>query len=193
MTDTMIEAPGEAKATDPGRPEAAKPLSLMRKLSLEIEAAKILREQIAAICGDDPDFFRDTIEGETSVRELISKLVAEEGEDKSVLDGMGRFAESLGARADRIKRRIDTRRALICSALEIAELQSLETPTGKVSISKVAAKPIIQDEAEIPARFWKPNAPSLDKKALSEALKAGEAIPGATLSNGSRTVTIRRS
>jgi len=171
------------------RPE----FSTMRKMQAEIEAARVLREQIATICADDPEFLRDAIEGETSVRELIAKLVAEEGEDKAILEGLDVFTQSLAARKDRIKTRVDTRRALLGSALEIAELTKLETPTGTVALSKVAPKPIIQDEAEIPSKFWKPAAPTLDRKALNAAMKDGEEVPGVTLSNGSVTVTIRRS
>lgn len=168
------------------------PLSTSRKMQIEIEAAKILREQIETVCGNDPDFFRDAIEGETNVRELIAKLVAEEGEDKSLIDGLDAFTDGLSARKDRIKSRIETRRAMIASALEIAELESLETPTGTVSVSKVAPKVIVQDESEIPTKFWKSGKPTLDKAAVKDALKSGEIIPGATLSNGAKTIIIRR-
>jgi len=158
----------------------------------EIEAAKVLRDQIADIAANDPEFMRDVIEGETSLHELIGALVAEEGEDKAVIDGLDRYVEHLVARKDRLKRRIETRRALIALAMEIAELPSFETPTGKVSVAPVAPKAIVQDEAQIPARFWIAGEPKLDRKALLAALKASENVPGATLSNGSKTIRIGR-
>ena len=158
----------------------------------EIEAAKALRLQIEAITGDDPDFMRDTIEGETNIRELIGKLVAEEGEDAALIDGISKLESSISARKDRFKKRIELRRAMIGSALEIAELQKLETPSGTVALRKVQPVALVQDEAGIPARFWKAGKPTLDKTALKEALKSGEAVPGATLSNGSITTHITR-
>lgn len=161
-------------------------------LEREIEAAKLLRDQLADICATDPDFLRDAIEGETNIRELIAILAAEEGEDKAIIAGLETFAEGLAARKDRINARIETRRALLATALDVAGLKSLETPTGTVAITKVAPKAITTEESEIPSRFWKAAPPKLDKKALTDALKAGETIPGATLSNGSSTVTIRR-
>lgn len=163
-----------------------------RILKIEIEAAKVLREQIEAISANDPDFIRDTIEGETNIREIVARLVAEEGEEKAVLEGLDRYSDGLAARKSRIKQRIETRRALIATALDIAELKSLDTPTGKVTVTPVAPKAIYQDEALIPSRFWKAGTPTLDKKAVTDALKAGDEIPGATLSNGSKTIRIGR-
>lgn len=167
-------------------------MSQIVELEREVEAAKLLRAQLDDICASDPDFLRDAIEGETNVRELIAKIAAEEGEDKAIISALETFAEGLAARKDRIKARVETRRALLATALEVAGLKSLETPTGTVAITKVAPKAITTEESEIPSRFWKAQPPKLDRKALADALKAGETIPGATLSNGSQTVTIRR-
>lgn len=167
-------------------------MSTMRNLQREMEAAKIVKEQIAVLAGDDEDFIRDSIEGETNLFEIISALVAADGEDKALVEGLDHFADALDARKQRIKQRIETRRALLASAMEIAELKKLETPAGTISQTKVAPKPIVQDEADIPAEFWKPSDPKLDRKALGDALKEGRVIPGATMSNGGFTVTIRR-
>ena len=46
-------------------------------------------------------------------------------------------------------------------------------------------------EALIPAKFWKPQDPKLDRAAVAEALKAGETVPGASLSNGGLSLSIR--
>ena len=157
-----------------------------------MEAAKIIRAQLETLSADDEDLARDMIEGETSLVETIAHLVAHEGEDKAVLAGLDVFADALETRKARIKARIETRRALLGSALEIAGLTKLETPTGTVALSKVAPKAIILEEADIPSQFWKTGKPTLDKKALTDALKSEQQIPGAMLSNGGVTVTIRR-
>lgn len=165
---------------------------LSRQLVREIEAANLLRDQIRAIAGDDPDFIRDTIEGETSLREIIAQLVAQDGEDRAIVGGIETYEAGLANRKDRIKKRIEVRRALIASGLEAAGITKLETPTGTVSERKVAPSAIITDEAEIPSRYWKPQPPKLDKKAVTDALKQGETIPGATLSNGGKTISLSR-
>jgi Siphovirus Gp157 len=50
---------------------------------------------------------------------------------------------------------------------------------------------LILDEAILPAKFWKAQDPKLDKKAVLDALKAKEDVPGASLSNGGETISIR--
>jgi hypothetical protein len=159
----------------------------------EIENAKMLREQIIAAGGDDPDFIRDGIEGETSVFEMIDALVANDGEDDALIEAATAYIDKLRGRLSRIKARKETRRALIGLALELAETKKRETPAGTVSLRKVAPTAILIEEAEIPSEFWEAQPPKLDKKALTDALKSGATVPGAKLSNGFVTVSISRS
>lgn len=187
-------------------------------LHREIEAAKVIREQLADILTGDPDFLADTLEGETSLFEQMAALAASVEEDRALVEGMKSLVESIGARKKRIEARIDLKRTMIASAMEIAEKRKLETPAGTITLRDVPPKVIVQEEAEIPTRFWKPADPKLDLKELGAQLKAREAalaeaakaetpeerdcavrgvnlafpaIPGATLSNGSRTIQIR--
>jgi hypothetical protein len=79
-------------------------------------------------------------------------------------------------------------------AMMIADLPSLLLPTATLSISKRKPGVIVNNEAEIPSRFWvlpEPT-PKLDKRALAEALAANENVPGASLDNGSVSLTVRR-
>ncbi|MGE0857439.1 MAG: siphovirus Gp157 family protein [Hyphomicrobiaceae bacterium] len=45
--------------------------------------------------------------------------------------------------------------------------------------------------SRIPSEFWKPQPPRLDKKVVLDALKAGAVVPGAELSNGGETLSMR--
>jgi len=56
----------------------------------------------------------------------------------------------------------------------------------------VPQKLIVTDESQIPTRFFKPQPPKLDRKELLDALKIGETVPGADMSNGGTTIQIRR-
>lgn len=187
-------------------------------LSKEMEAAKLLREQIADITAGDTDFIRDTIEGETGLHEMIAALVASIAEDEAVADGIKTLQDKLSARKKRLEARADVKRALVACAMEIGELRKIDTPAGTVSLKPVPPKLIPTEEADIPARFWKTGEPTLNRSALGDALKARDAalkeaqavedpegralaiaaaeaahppIPGATLSNGSLTISIR--
>lgn len=161
-------------------------------LSREIENARILREQIIAAAGDDPDFIRDGIEGETGLLEMIDRMVADDGEDEALIDAMKEYESKIKARRERVANRKAMRRSLLGTALELAELKKRETPSGTISVRPVPPSVIVTEEGDIPAQFWKPAAPTLDKKSLLEFLKNGNSVTGATLSNGSLTTSIKR-
>ena len=161
-------------------------------LEKQIAAARIVREQVAALTGNDPDFIRDAIEGETSLLDIVGALAAADGEDMALVDGLDTYQKAIADRKARILRRADIRRALIASALEIAELKKLETPAGTIFVRAVAPKAIINDESAIPSDYFETPAPKLNKSAVAAALKEGRDIPGATLSNGGSTIQIRR-
>jgi hypothetical protein len=75
--------------------------------------------------------------------------------------------------------------------MQSGEIRTLDTPAGTVTRKAVPPSVLILEEAEIPAEFFKPQDPKLDKKAVAEALKAGKPVPGAAMSNGGETIAIR--
>jgi len=179
----------------------------------EAEAAKALREGVIALAGDDEDFLADMVEGETNLFEAIDGLLIGIANDTAMIMGLNSVMSNMDARKDRFEARIEQRRALIEQAMSIAEIPKVERAIATVSLGLRAPKVIITDEALIPADYWKPADPTLDKKALGDALKARakaiEAlpqdrdardaaiaalppeIPGATLSNAAPSLTIR--
>ena len=169
---------------------------LVRDAAKEIEAVRVLREQISALAERDEDFVRDTLEGETDLDGLVRQLVASIGEDEAHAAGLKGYRKDFADRQERIEGRAEAKRTLLVSALGIAGRPSVETDIGTVSLRPVAPKVIEIEAADIPAEFWKPQPPKLDSRALLAALKEaaadGRSISGATLSNGSQTISIRR-
>ncbi|GGC70460.1 siphovirus Gp157 family protein [Chelatococcus reniformis] len=193
------------------------PRDAAASLLREMEAASVLRSQIADLAAGDPEFLRDTIEGETSLHEQIALLVASVEEDKAMAEASSELAARIKARSDRLAERAEMKRVLISSAMEIGELKRLPTPAGTVTRKEVAPKVVVTEEADIPTRFFKAAKPTLSKKDLLDALKARRTaqqeaakiqnqeeraaalvaidrdhpdVPGATLSNGSFTIQI---
>ncbi len=158
----------------------------------EIEALRVLRDQISTLAEGDEDFIRDTLEGEADLEGLVRGLLASIGEDEAFEAGLKAYMDDLASRKSRFADRAKTKRALIATALDIAGRKTIETDVGTVTLSQVKPTAIVTEEGDIPAEFWEPQPPKLDKKALTEALREGKAVAGATLSNGSITVTIRR-
>lgn len=162
-----------------------------RQLLREMDAAKALRESLAAF-EDDADLLRDTIEGETSLHEMIARLVDAIQSDAELVAGIKVRETDLSERKGRLKRGIERKRALIEQAMAIGELERLTLPEVTLSLGKKAQGVVIEDEAAIPSDYWRTPAPTLDTTALKDALKAGTAIPGASLDNGGVRLSIRR-
>ena len=162
------------------------------KVQRELEAAKVLREQIADLAQGDEEFIRDTLEGEMDFEGIVSKLLGEIGEDEALAKGIEVYEAELAARKQRLANRAKLKRSLICTALEIAGRKTMELSAGTVTLSAVKPKAIVTEEADIPAEFFKPQPPKLDQAALSAALRDGREVKGATLSNGGSTIRILR-
>lgn len=159
----------------------------------ELAAAAALKEAFATLLADDPELLLNTIEGETSLLEMVDALALADSHDVALQSGIKDAIGSLESRQERVERRVATRRALIERVLAMLETKKLERPVATFTLRDLPPKVEIQDDADLPARFWKPGAPKLDRSALKEALEAGEAVPGARLTNGSQSLTIRRS
>ena len=157
----------------------------------EAEAARNLLAQMAGIIGDDEDTKRDLVEGETDLRGAIAAAVQLIGEDKAAIAAIKEYAGKLGMRSDRLEKRIENTRTAIAVALDLAREKSIETPFGTVSLKNMPPSVIVTEEADIPSPFWKPQPNKLDKAAVLKALKAGEQVTGATLSNGGQTIAIK--
>jgi len=160
-------------------------------LTREAQAARDLIAKLKDIIGDDEDFAMDVIEGQTSLVEVVNSLIAQEGEDEAHIRAIQEYATKLSARALNINARIERRRNALLAAFQNAGVKSLRCPLGTVGIRPTPAKAIPTDESIIPDEFWKPRDPVLDKRALLAALKEGRTVPGATLSNGGVTISIR--
>lgn len=165
--------------------------STAHHLSKEMEAARILKEQLRDIAGDDEDAIRDTIEGETNLHEVICQVVEEISTATANVEGIKAHIEKLKARQERLEAGIETKRTAILNAMAIGEIKRLDAGIATLSRKPVPPKLVVVDESAIPSEFWKRADPTLDKKALTAALKDEKQVPGAQMSNGGETLAIR--
>ncbi|KKC39549.1 siphovirus Gp157 family protein [Devosia epidermidihirudinis] len=164
-------------------------------LRRQTEAAKSLLSGLRADGEDDAELVADAIEGETDLLEAISEALAANDDDEALVIGLKAKEGQFEARRNAIQKRIERRTALIEQAMVATEQTTFRLPTATLTLAKRAPGVVIANEADIPARFWiaqERPAPKLDKAALKEALKAKEAVPGASLDNGSVSLTVRR-
>ncbi len=161
----------------------------VRAIGFELNEAMKLRQML----GDDadPKLLLDTIEGETNLAEACVFVLEQTNEDEILIEGLKAKIDELQIRKGRMEKSVESRRGVILMAMDKAGLQTIKSPLGTMSARPTPPKLTVQDEAVIPSKFWKPSDPKLDRAALAEALKAGETIPGASLSNGGVSLSIR--
>ncbi len=158
---------------------------LGRELHSAAEIRQALREH------DDPALILDMIEGSTNFHEAIAAVVEEIAEDEILFAGLEAKEAELGERKARIGKSIETRRQIILLAMDKAGVPTSKGPLATLSVRPTPPKVIVTNEAEIPAAFFIPQDPKLDKKALLAALKDGP-VQGAELSNGGLSLSIRK-
>lgn len=154
---------------------------LVTKAKEELAAWEKLR---AGLEQDDPRALFDTLDGETNLTEALAALYFEHQERTAELAGLKDWMERLADRKSRIEHTIETIEGVITATMDKAAMEAIPTAIGTFGIRRTPKRVQITDEAAIPARFFKPQPPTLDKAALREALDGSEPIPGATLSNG---------
>lgn len=174
-----------------GRDVDHRAVNVVTALRLETENARSLLANMRDILGDDADLIATTIEGETDLNSALDRAVRRVFELDGLINGLGDMVASLKSRSDRLDNQRELLRAAICAGMDAAGQKRIEFPIATVSLTSTPRKPIIDDESSVPLRFWKAQPPKLDRKALTDALKSDETIPGARLDNGGMTVTIR--
>jgi hypothetical protein len=162
----------------------------VKAIGAELRDALKLRQQLGEDA-NDPALLLDMIEGETNLAEACALVLEQTHEDEILIEGLDAKIKELQTRKGRMEKSIESRRGIILMAMDKAGLQTIRSPLGTMTARPTPPKVTIMDEVRIPSKFWKPSDPKLDRAAVAEALKAGEAVPGATLSNGGLTLSVR--
>ena len=167
-----------------------------RALAIETEAVKRLLSHLRTEGYEaDLTLVSDAIEGETSLHEAINGVIERIDLREAVAFGLKAKIAEFSDRLAATEKAIEYDRAAVEQAMISAEQDKIVLPTATVFVSKRKPGLIVENEADIPSEFFvtpEPPAPRLDKKALAAAISAGRTIPGASLDNGSISLSIRR-
>lgn len=162
-----------------------------RNLQIQGEAARCLVANIRDVIGDDEELIATAVEGETDLIETISGAVDRIEELKAHREAIETRIKDLSIRRDRFEDQEARIKAAIHVAMGQSEMRKIELAQATLSLRAIPPKAEITDEALVPSKFWKSQDPKLDKKAVLDALKAKEDVPGASLSNGGETISVR--
>jgi hypothetical protein len=164
----------------------ANPVLAAEDVIREINALLLEYPQLA----DDEELFRDMLEGNTRFNEIMDRLLIEMRDNETLADAAAARIGKLKERQTRLTHRMNFYRSLMHRLLTVTGIQSVALAEAKVSIMKSPEKVIITDESAVPDAFMKitkePN-----KTAIKNAIKSGTYVPGAALSNGGTTISVR--
>jgi hypothetical protein len=162
------------------------PILAAEDVTREINALLLEYPQLA----DDEELFRDTLEGNTRFNEIMDRLLGEMRDNETLAEATSARIAKIRERQTRLTHRAQFYRSLMHRLLTVTGIQSVALAEAKVSIMKLPDKVIITDESAVPDAFMKivkePN-----KTAIKNAIKTGTYVPGAALSNGGTTISVR--
>ena len=138
----------------------------------------------------DPQTLADTLEGLTGDFQDKAKSVAMFiGNLEADAEAITAAAKAMTARAKRLQNRAEAVRTYLRVNMEACNFTKISCPWFTVSLRKNPPRVDVYDEPTVPDtyRVWpEPPPPVLDKRALLDALKAGEDVPGVRLAQDNR-------
>ena len=164
----------------------------IRRLQPEVQQYLFLRQRlIEAFPRIDDETLHDTLEGITTLEDLIAETIRSALIDASFCKGLDQRLGDLKERASRLEHRATKKRQWALEAMSEAGLKKLEQGDFTASVRSGVPGLIVEAESEIPPEYWLPQPPRLARQKVLTALKHGDEVPGAYLSNAQPTLSVR--
>lgn len=156
------------------------------------KAYQDLKSQLIAEFPDlDEQTLHDTLEGLSDLQEILSAVVRSALDDEALVSALTGRLDDLKARLERIDDRAARKRRLVLRVMTETGLRKITEADFTASLRTGAPSVLIHAEAQIPAVYWKPQVPKLDKQTILAALKAGVEVRGAELQPGQPQLSVR--
>jgi hypothetical protein len=164
----------------------------MTQLAQSLTTYQVIRERILAVeAGLDEETLADTLEGLTDLNEVVAAVVRSALLDEALAEGLKAHIATLQERLRRLMERADARRRIARDAMLEVDIRKIAAPDFTISVRPGSPALIVSDEAAIPADYWVPREPRLDRFGLIADLKKGVAVAGAQLSNPEPVLSVR--
>ena len=138
-----------------------------------------------ALLAEFPDLdettLADTLEGITDLKQMLAEVIRSALDDEALAGGLSTRLSDMKARLERLEERGKRKRQLVLRAMAEAEIPKLTEADFTASLRAGAPTLNVITEDKIPAAYWKPQPPKLDKQSILSALKTGAAVEGASL------------
>lgn len=164
----------------------------IRPLKPEVQHYVLLRQRlIEAFPRIDDETLHDTLEGITTLEELIAETIRSALLDASFRTGLSQRLDDMKERASRLEHRAAKKRQIALEAMSDAGLKKLEQADFTASVRAGVPSLIVEAESEIPSDYWVPQSPKLSRQAVLRDLKQGAEVPGTYLSNAKPNLSVR--
>ncbi len=158
----------------------------------ELAHHAFLRQRLKADFPDaDDETLRDTLEGLTNLNEMLVEMTRSYLDDKALATALRQRIDETRQRLSRFEEAADKKRSLIAAVMDRAEIKMIKEADFTMSCRQAPPSLTIVEEDQLPAEFLVPQPPKLDRRRLLQSLKDGETVPGAALSNGGITISVR--
>ena len=138
----------------------------------------------------DEQTIKDTLEGmQFPVEEKAKNVALFVRNIEATVDSIKDAEKRMAQRRKLLENKIVSINDYLKSNMEACGITKIESPYLTLTIKKNPPSVQIERDDLIPAQYMKqpePPPPSPDKKAIGEALKAGEIVPGCSLKTGTR-------
>lgn len=149
----------------------------------------------ARLLAEDPDLdeetLADTLEGLTDLNEIIAAILRAALSDETLAEGLRIRISEMQGRLERLTERASKRRQIAREAMIEADIKKIMAPDLTVSLRLGSPGLIVIDETAIPASYWEPRAPRLNRQILLSDLKQGRPVAGTLLSNPEPIISVR--
>ena len=162
------------------------------RISLEMTKYEELGRRLTKEFPDlDDETLRDTLEGLTSLPEMIAEIVRSALIDEAMVAGLKDRVKQMKSRLARLDTRAERKRSLAAEILSEADIPKITAPDFTISMRSSPPAVVVISEADIPKAFWKEQPAKLDRQALLANLKSGQHVPGVALSNRKPNLSVR--
>jgi hypothetical protein len=164
----------------------------VQTLDFEASTYQALRVRLLAEFPDiDEETLADTLEGITDLNDMISAVIRSALVDEALQSGLRFRVDDMRERLSRLELRASKKRQLALEAMSEAGLAKLEQPDFTASVRAGSPALVVIAEENIPAPYWLPQPPKLDRQTILGELKRGIAIAGAEMSNPKPVLSVR--
>jgi hypothetical protein len=143
--------------------------------------------------GDDDDLIMDTVEGESDVLDKVSRLLRWMALQEANAEALKAVEADFASRRGRYSERVQWARTALERFMTEVGMNKIERPEATLSVRDGKPSVIYSPDFSVenlPDDLVKTKKEA-DKAAIKAKLDGGGEVPGATLSNGSRVLTVR--